>query len=420
MSVPFEVLGPGQKGRLVYQVLGKDGPIYNPQNIKYLGSPPTGDSGDALPLDSSSIAAGLSGINLLVSTGTLALSAATLKTVRRIEREVTAIRADIADLKATVENIARRVERIDIGVSELNLREAIRHVFRTALSENGIDLAQLVRIAADLDKFTESLPEDRSAWSLRFPMDIHDQLNSLFETLYNLRYLVATRHNLSVGGDPVRVVSNTESTEYLGDDPKKLASQFVMSSTAYGIGGMGVRAIADDIAEQFTWASRDIEGARYENLMQELLVETPFDVMLWRPQEMEEYIAPSNVEKVAAESVLKFKDALTGLVAKQLIEHNEKLGDGSLKYNQSVQLHNIAKLHPEDFLFIHAINDVQKILEAWLWHSDEGLLVRLQRELSGIERGYAEVFWPHLLEQTGPSGLHEITVAGMLPEPTEP
>ena len=35
-TVPFDQLGPGQSGRLAYQVLGQDGPIFNPQNIRYL------------------------------------------------------------------------------------------------------------------------------------------------------------------------------------------------------------------------------------------------------------------------------------------------------------------------------------------------------------------------------------------------
>ena len=35
-TVPFDQLGPGQSGRLAYQVLGQDGPIFNPRNIRYL------------------------------------------------------------------------------------------------------------------------------------------------------------------------------------------------------------------------------------------------------------------------------------------------------------------------------------------------------------------------------------------------
>ena len=32
MSVPLEQIGGAQLGRLVYQVIGKDGPIYKPKN----------------------------------------------------------------------------------------------------------------------------------------------------------------------------------------------------------------------------------------------------------------------------------------------------------------------------------------------------------------------------------------------------
>ena len=35
-TVPFKKLGPGQSARLTVQVLGQNGPIPNPQNIRYL------------------------------------------------------------------------------------------------------------------------------------------------------------------------------------------------------------------------------------------------------------------------------------------------------------------------------------------------------------------------------------------------
>jgi len=64
--VPFESLGPGQSGRLVYQVMGKVGPIFNPTGIKYL-PPDMADIGSNAISASADIAAGLSGINLALS-----------------------------------------------------------------------------------------------------------------------------------------------------------------------------------------------------------------------------------------------------------------------------------------------------------------------------------------------------------------
>ena len=67
MTVPFEQIGPGQVGRYAYQVIGKDGPIFNPSNISYLrpedvSAPPVFDPHGAL--------AGLAGLNLAASVGT--------------------------------------------------------------------------------------------------------------------------------------------------------------------------------------------------------------------------------------------------------------------------------------------------------------------------------------------------------------
>ena len=83
MKVPFEKIGPGQSGRLVYQVMGENGPIFNPNRISYLPAdqaPSLGDQPSNLP----SVYTSLAAMNLAASVGIVALSAAVLRQVQQL------------------------------------------------------------------------------------------------------------------------------------------------------------------------------------------------------------------------------------------------------------------------------------------------------------------------------------------------
>jgi len=413
MTVPFERLGPGQSGRLVYQVMGKNGPIFNPRNIKYL-PPNSVESSINNPLDYSSAALGLSCINLLVSTGTLVLSGYTLASVRRIEKEVYDIKSDIGEIKAKLDEIAKRAEKIEISVAELNLRETLRHIFRNALSEDNINLVVLARLFTDVDNFINRLPENRSIWSLHLPTDLQDQLSYLFDTLYNLRRVVATHHNLSVKGDPKRVVSIKGSADYLGRDLLELSYFAVILRLMISIGYVSAELIADDISEGFILKDRNVEGRKFESLMRNLLVQPPFELLV-KLLEPEENWKTSNILSVLFELLNRQIDSnsFSCLVGNYIFQYSEdKLG-----YTASEKLKNMISLNTQKFELIDYANEIKNFLEYWLWHSDEGLLIRLRSELAGLQYGYASVFWPHLLNQPEYSDLTEIKVAGLLPEP---
>lgn len=64
-TVPFDQLGPGQSGRLAYQVLGQNGPIFNPQNIRYLSPDSPEIPTNAMSTGASGLSAGLTGANLI-------------------------------------------------------------------------------------------------------------------------------------------------------------------------------------------------------------------------------------------------------------------------------------------------------------------------------------------------------------------
>jgi hypothetical protein len=119
MPVPFENLGPGQVGRLVYQVIGTDGPIFNPKNIAYLDP----SSVVQTTANISAPAVGLSGASLIAGPGAVAISAATLKKCDHILRAITELAGDVAEMKETLQAVERRVKRIDTKVAETHLRE---------------------------------------------------------------------------------------------------------------------------------------------------------------------------------------------------------------------------------------------------------------------------------------------------------
>ena len=81
-TVPFDQLGPGQSGRLAYQVLGQNGPIFNPNNIRYLSpdSPEmttlAGAGASPFAGGASGLNVGLSGLNLIGSLANLAVAIA--------------------------------------------------------------------------------------------------------------------------------------------------------------------------------------------------------------------------------------------------------------------------------------------------------------------------------------------------------
>ena len=64
-TVPFDKLGPGQSGRLAYQVLGQDRPIFNPQNIRYLSPDSVEIPATSMGAGASALSAGLAGANLI-------------------------------------------------------------------------------------------------------------------------------------------------------------------------------------------------------------------------------------------------------------------------------------------------------------------------------------------------------------------
>ncbi len=207
-TVPFDQLGPGQSGRLAYQVLGQDGPIFNPQNIRYLSADSPEIPASPMVAGELGLSVGLAGAGLISSILNLGISAYIASRVAKLHEKMDRI-------ERKVDYIKDKVDRIDTQVAENNLRHALEHVLRKSVSSEGVDLRVLAGLCHDFDKFRESLPSPLLLnFGLRLASDIRDYLQLIYDLAYGIRRLVAQKYNISVDGDPGRMITIDPIEDY--------------------------------------------------------------------------------------------------------------------------------------------------------------------------------------------------------------
>ena len=214
-TVPFDQLGPGQSGRLAYQVLGQNGPIFNPQNIRYLPPDSLEIPANTMSTGTSGMFAGLAGANLIGSVLNLGVSLFNAFQISGLHSEIDQIQATLNRIEGKIDHIVSKVDRIDTQVAENNLRHALEHVLRKSVSSEGVDLRVLAGLCHDFDKFRESLPSPLLLnFGLRLSSDIRDQLQQIYDLAYGIRRLVAQKYNISVDGDPGRMITIDPIEDY--------------------------------------------------------------------------------------------------------------------------------------------------------------------------------------------------------------
>ncbi|MYA24718.1 MAG: hypothetical protein F4Z30_18930 [Gemmatimonadetes bacterium] len=217
-TVPFDQLGPGQSGRLAYQVLGQNGPIFNPNNIRYL-SPDSPEMTTLTGAETSPFAGGASGLNVGLSGLNLIGSLANLAVAIAIYNKLDYLQETINRIEHKVDYIVEKVDRIDTQVAEHNLRHALEYVLQKAVSKEIIDLGSLPVLTRDINKFTESLSDPVLLnFGLRLSSDIRDRLQHIYNLAYGVRTLVACRHNTIVDGDPECIIKVDPINDYFCDD----------------------------------------------------------------------------------------------------------------------------------------------------------------------------------------------------------
>lgn len=223
MSVPFENIGPGQSARLAWQVIGQDGPVSNPQRIRYL--PPDALSGRSCTpigiggLDIAAAAGqvlnvGLGVANLGVGLANLGLSRKILREVQQLAAQLNRVETRIAYLQDSVEEVLARTASIEIKVEEQHLRAALDHLIARSVTAHDVDLVELTRIGADLVKFEETLPKPLlygSNATLRLSTDVRDKIELVYRLIRGSRQQTLAHYNTAVAaGYPELVVTEAD------------------------------------------------------------------------------------------------------------------------------------------------------------------------------------------------------------------
>lgn len=358
MEAPFERTGPGQVARLAYQVIGQNGPIFNPNNIRYIPAGPEGAG--ALGIDPStisgtgteSLAPALAGINLLASVGALAISTANYVQCRKILKAVNRIQIEVSETKALVEDIQKRVERIDMRVAENNLREAMKHAFKEALTEAEIHLDALHCLVGDFENFADSLESPLIFnFGIRLASDVRKDMMSLYLLLGNLRMLVANEHNLAWSGHPQHSITF---------DPYNNYYSIPLVDTCYSAFYFGasdnrffqfVDGLTDKIGAKFFFSSDDDKKEFLE------FAKTDLIQPIW--------------ENRRTNPSLREAEILCDVV-------------GSLGVDFTNREESPAEIY--------------ELVKAWNDNSDAALVHKTSMELRALKSGFKDVFYPYLPE----------------------
>ena len=331
MEVDFDQLGPGQVGRLVYQVIGSNGPVSNPARIRYLapGQAPDVSDSSMSGLAGASVWAGAAqAVDLGLGLANLGVSAAILAEVNALGHKVDQLALGVASLDRKVDQILERVERIDVNVAENNLRSALRHVLGTAFRDGEVDLARLRTLDGDIDKFCEALEGFGLGLcpGLRFSSDVREMVVLVTRLLWAPRVLMWQRFNQVADGDPNAVLNDDLYSGRFDVLAEMVSANISVRRTLKDL----PEALGDKVYSEFMWAD-DGTRKRFESWVKEE-VRQAFDGALFDEDPEANLLADLLEKKLAKKKA----------TAPQVVEY----------------------------------------LEAWAAHTDAALLWRLMRELS--------------------------------------
>ena len=361
-TVSFDQLGPGQSGRLVYQVLGQNGPIFNPHNIRYLSPDSPEIPANPMVAGESGLSAGLAGANLIGSILNLGVSVYIAHRINSLHKKVDHLQETMDRIEHKIDYIVTKVDRIDTQIAENNLRHALEHVLRRSVSLEGVDLKGLATLCSDFDKFMDSLSSPLLLnFGLQLSSDIRNQLQLTCDLAYGIRKLIAQRYNTSVDGDPERIITVDPTGNY------------------FGIFGGDLETLV-----KITILHRSVFDKEFVEGLLEFLHENRSYMTFGGVS-----IIKENLRKFLSIEIDSFYEIFTEWVF-------------------------LDEFLPEDIFKNEAPEVVEQELYdlgcAWLHNTDAGLLYRTWVELDGIADGYENVFWPQLKEAK-PSPFNQIDVA---------
>lgn len=360
-TVPFDQLGPGQSGRLAYQVLGQNGPIFNPQNIRYLSPDSLEIPANTMSTGTSGMFAGLAGANLISSILNPGVSVYITHRINSLHRKIDHLQKIMDRIEQKIDYIMTKVERIDMQVAENNLRQALNHTLQKAVSQEEIDLRVLASFQKDLLIFNNSLSSRLlTNFGLRLSSDVLHQLQMICDLLYGIRKLVAHIYNTSVDGDPERVIA--------------------VNPTGYF----------------------SVFGGDLEDLVKlDILFDRVVYELITHKEEMLEFAAI-----ISEQEVSDCEDEHGDRLATLFDNTGYVCLDGCYPEGLSVLFKDEVPEAVEQVLY--------DLCYVWLYQTDAGLFFRTSVEIEAITSGYENTFWPQLIEAE-PCGINQIDVACDVP-----
>lgn len=252
MEAAYTRLGPGQSAMLVWQVMGQDGPVANPRNIRYIAAD-AGEAGlpspvpaglPALP-DASAVMGALQLANLGIAVVNLAVTTAVLVEVKKQTRMLRELQAGMSEVRAGVSELLVRTERIDVNVAEVHLRESLRHALKSAVKGLEVDLVVLAELAgAALARFCEPLERLSPGKhpELRLSEDVQEMAEATLHLLWAARLTAIESHNLSCAGDPLKVVRD--------DGVQQVLQSLAAHGATQALYGRHAAGLADSVADE--------------------------------------------------------------------------------------------------------------------------------------------------------------------------
>lgn len=286
MAVPFDTLGPGQKGRLVYQILGKTGPIPNPTNIRYL--PPDGQPQHNSPT-LTDLGTALAATDLLLSGASAVLKLHNAVKLRQIESHLSKALVDLHIIKERIQAIDKKLnallQKIDM-VQRMSAEEAMRGDLKYFLNQKHVeeDTIHLEGLAEDvldvISRFEEMANLQiilGASRGLRLSVETRDLLEKIFRLLHALRQSSYALVNQRTGGNPSQTLTMNPVEDYW---PRHVATYEMVVLAIQGMYWGHKSAVRDYIGDHMTrifseadpvaMRLRSMFGALDDNLEQDI------------------------------------------------------------------------------------------------------------------------------------------------------
>jgi hypothetical protein len=147
----------------------------------------------------------LSGVSLLLSAGTLAVSTATLAEVRRLNVKMDKLLAGQVTTNQKLDQVIAKLDHLALNVNEARLATLVSHAISSAaVGSDEITFQPFGNLADDLNKFAEEAGMVRGLpHALRLGSDVRNGLERIVRLLRGVRLRLARDFNAIVG-DPDR------------------------------------------------------------------------------------------------------------------------------------------------------------------------------------------------------------------------